>query len=276
MPESLSTEETVIRVAALKAAKDAADHMVKNSVQKHSNSVGAFALYTWGSLAFVSAVFATVIGISPDAIITQPAAIADTTTQDTVVKRDFAKVEADSEALIESTETPATTEAATPARTEAAAATSTTQLPEQTTDTVELIKPDLPEILPPKRQLVKTKKATDLDDRSTGSINRQAEQIAKPFEEALRPEFLFAVDIGGATSASPLVGRYAAMKRRAPDLFEGLEPRIQVKGKNQDLEARLIAGPFTSATQVAQFCRSLRLRLTVDCTISAFQGDIIR
>ncbi len=256
MPESLSAEETVIRVAALKAAKDAADHMVKNSVQKHSNSVGAFALYTWGSLAFVSVVFATVIGISPDAMITLPTTIADTTVERKVVKQDVAKIEADAEALIESTQS--------------------TQLPEPKTDSANLTRPDLPEILPPNRQLVKTKKAVELDGRSTGSINPQAEQIAKPFREALRPEFLFAVDIGGAKSASPLVGRYTAMKRRAPDLFKDLEPRIQVKGENHDLEARLIAGPFTSATQVARFCRSLRLRLTVDCSISAFQGDIIR
>ena len=67
LPDTMSAEDTVIRIAALKAAKDAADHMVKTNPPKPSGSVGAFALYTWGSLALVSAFYAAVLGIDTGA-----------------------------------------------------------------------------------------------------------------------------------------------------------------------------------------------------------------
>ena len=231
----------MIRLAALKAARDAAEHMVKNSARKNANAVGAFALYTWGSLAFVSAMFVAVIGLSPSGLIPQPESLAQ-------------KV---------------------PAR-EVQQAKSEPVLPEEQADlVVELEKPELPEVKPPKVKIVETKQDLKLDTISTGSVEEITEEQLQPYPEAPLPEILFAVDIGGAKSATPLIHRYIALKRRAPDLFGHLEARIQVQGRGSSLEARLVAGPFATQDEVAYFCRAIRLRLTLDCSMSTFEGEAI-
>jgi len=259
LPDSTSVEATVIRIAALKAARDAANHMVKTSAQKNANSVGAFALYTWGSLAFVSAMFAVVIGISPTNLVSKPITLAENKPS---LRQTVSKFELPPPSI-----TPKPIEA----------------LVEQVAP---LEKPNLPEVklsaaTPqesklPKVKLVETELKLQLDTRHTGSIQTSLEDQLQPFPDAPLPDNLFAVDIGGAKTIFPLVQRYAALNRRAPDLFQTIEPRIQVKGQGQSLQARLVAGPFTSQDEVAHFCRALRLRLTVDCTVSTFVGDPIQ
>lgn len=246
MPDSTSAEDTVIRIAALKAARDAADHMVRTSVQKNSNSVGAFALYTWGSLAFVSAIFAAVIGFSPTNIAPDSIRLAENRP---ALKQPVRKFDAPSKAA-------------------------EVKIADKPVEVlVKLEKPVLPEVKLPKIKLVETRQEFAIDTQSTGSVAAHQQQDLQPFPEDPLPEILFGVDIGGAKSASPLIQRFAALKRRAPDLFQELEPRLQVKGQGQSLEARLIAGPFTSRSDVAHFCRAVRLRLTVDCTLSTFEGQ---
>ncbi|MEP1208022.1 MAG: hypothetical protein ABJM29_18320 [Rhizobiaceae bacterium] len=265
MPDSISAEDEVIRIAALKAAKDAADHMVKSTANKNTNSVGAFALYTWGSLAFVSAVFATVIGISPNSLVSQPVTLAENkpvmNTAPAAVRSTAQIVEKIAPSAIQETESPTPPEVAANLAKERS---------------VKLEIPALPEIPVPAAELVETSQKFDIDTLRTGAVGLDDETALQPFPEAQLPEILFAVDIGGAKSASPLINRYTALRRRAPDLFDHLEPRIQVHGHGASLEARLIAGPFSSQADVAQFCRAVRLRLTLDCSLATFEGEAIQ
>ena len=241
MSDSASAEDEVIRLAALKAARDAAEHMVKNSAQKNTNAVGAFALYTWGSLAFVSAMFVAVVGLSPSGLVPQPNPMAES---DQTKKVQLAR-----------------TEPVEPQKQEEVA--------------VKLEKPDLPEVELPKVKMVKTKQDLKLDTFSTGAVEEAREEQLQASPEALPPEMLFAVDIGGADSATPLIQRYIALRRRAPDLFGQLEGRIQMQGRGSAPAVRLVAGPFATQNEVAYFCRAIRLRLTLDCAISTFEGQAI-
>jgi hypothetical protein len=260
----------VIRIAALKAAKDAADHMVKNHTTKTPNSVGAFALYTWGSLALVSAAYVAVVGINLDSLTFQ-----------LPQSPQLARVEAPAKPKV--LQVPAVVEVQVPNAPEVAKI----ETPKNTlmenkikadlpSELSELPAPLAPKVELPKDHLAVFEADPQIDELRTGSVNAFSEEDLQPFPEDVLPEDLFAVDIGGGKAVAPLIGRYSALKRRAPDLFSGLEPRIQLKGANSTLEARLVAGPFTSKNQVARFCRSLRLRLTVDCTMSSFEGDTIQ
>lgn len=262
MPDTTNAEDTVIRIAALKAAKDAADHMVKTNPPKPSSSVGAFALYTWGSLALVSAFYAAVLGIDLENLDFQAPQFA--IFEDTAPSQTTSMAQA-----------PETPEAPQLAKTVVQALPSDidSKLREELS---ELPAPLVPKVELPSDHLAALEADPLVDDIQTGSIPTLEDEEFQPFPDDILPENLFAVDIGGAKAVAPLIGRYSALKRRAPDLFTDLEPRIQLKGANNSLEARLVAGPFTSKQQVAQFCRSLRLRLTVDCAMSSFEGDTIQ
>lgn len=267
----MSAEDTVIRIAALKAAKDAADHMVKTNPPKPSGSMGAFALYTWGSLALVSAFYAAVLGIDLENLDFQAPQIAileDLVPSTTAIE-------------LQSKPDPAASQVAQAAPVPEVAKVVVQELPSDLdaklrSELSELPAPLVPKVELPKEHLAAMDNSPLVDEIQTGSVPVFDEDELQPFPDDLVPENLFAVDIGGAKAVAPLIGRYSALKRRAPDLFTDLEPRIQLKGANSSLEARLVAGPFTSQRQVAQFCRSLRLRLTVDCTMSSFEGDTIQ
>lgn len=262
MTDTTSAEDTVIRIAALKAAKDAADHMVRTSPPKKSNSVGAFALYTWGSLALVSAFYAAVLGIDLENLDFQAPQIA--IFQDAAPQQAAIELETNEETqlslLAQSEVQELPSDLDTKLRNELS------QLPAPLVPKVEL----------PEEHIAAVEDDPLVDDIQTGAIPRFEDEELQPFPDDVLPENLFAVDIGGAKAVAPLIGRYSALRRRAPDLFTDLEPRIQLKGANSSLEARLIAGPFTSEQQVSAFCRSLRLRLTVDCALSSFEGDTIQ
>ncbi|MEP0945186.1 MAG: hypothetical protein ABJH63_06590 [Rhizobiaceae bacterium] len=267
MPDSNSAEDMVIRIAALKAAKDAADHMAKSNTQKAPSSVGAFALYTWGSLALMSAMYAVALGVNLDSFTFQTPqfALVETQTIDQIAQKVQPPVKEETPQVANSEP-----RQLTPLE--------TTTLPRELSQ--------LPAPLVPKVELrtdhlaaVETNQMPEypvLDRTRTGSVDALDGDDLQPFPDDILPQNLFAVDIGGATTIAPLIGRYSALKRRAPDLFSDLEPRIQLKGADSSLEARLVAGPFTSQDQVSQFCRSLRLRLTVDCSMSSFEGDTIQ
>jgi len=107
---------------------------------------------------------------------------------------------------------------------------------------------------------------------TTESVEALQKEISEPNEPS---KVFFGVDIGGSPSLEQLSVRFAALQRRAPDLFEGLTPKVQLNEDDKSLGPRLIAGPFTSKTEQASFCRSLRLRLTIDCLASAYEGDPI-
>ena len=72
----MDSNDELIRLTALKAAKDAAEHIASQNSPKRPGAVGVFALYTWGSLAFLSIMFAFAIGVSPNTFVWQAATIA--------------------------------------------------------------------------------------------------------------------------------------------------------------------------------------------------------
>lgn len=86
----------------------------------------------------------------------------------------------------------------------------------------------------------------------------------------------FGVKIGTSNSVPELVNRYKALSRRAPEIFGGVKARVRMADSNGQLQAQLIAGPFDDAQTVAQFCRSVKLKLTVDCAVTVFGGDQIK
>lgn len=79
--------------------------------------------------------------------------------------------------------------------------------------------------------------------------------------------------IGLSNSIPDLARRYAAFERRAPDLFEAISPLVEVVEDGGTLEARLVAGPFSAQKELSEFCRALRLRITVDCIEGDYSGD---
>ena len=260
-------KDEVIRTVALKAAKDAADHMFKKNATKVPNSMGTFALFNWGSLVLVCAVYATVLGINLEDLTFQLPQVAQVDAP--LEKHTVVKVQPSSDSVPDGAIALKVAKLDTDQRT----STPNVSLP------AELSELPAPLVSKAEQQVDQVAAIQDdrfIDDLQTGSVKAFSEEDLQPFPDDILPVNLFAMDIDGAKAIAPLIGRYSALKRWAPDLFSDLEPRIQLKGTNASLEARLIAGPFTSQNQVAQFCRSLRLRLTVDCTMSSFEDDTIQ
>jgi hypothetical protein len=268
--DSSTDQDAAIRIAALKAAKDAAEHMVKLSTPSNSGSAGAFALYTWGSLAFMSTLFALAIGFYPNSMHFEQATIANivsywgNSAPEKLVQVDslpsnypipeymvygYDPIPADMDLNVA----------------EPFVVTVQDELP-----------PEPLQITPDGQGKLATGRKTEPDGMSTGSVDPEIQSGYQPFPRDNLPQQAFAVDLGGAKAVSPLVKRFSALKRRAPDLFSDIEPRIQLKGSSSSLQARLIAGPFVSEGEVALFCRAIRLRLTIDCSQSLFDGESIQ
>lgn len=288
MQKSTSPEDAVIHIAALKAARDAAEHMAKQSANSNVGTAGAFALYTWGSLAFMSALFALALGFYPSGMNFDPFTVASINTTPTHLTTNQAVGNID----------PGTTdpihtgnisvggiiEKAAPANSAdagwPAANNEMTDALNVAEPKVITLQPDptdlLPQIIPPNADILMNKLSPALDPLSTGSVNSDPASDSQPYPGDEASKGVFAVDLGGAKAVSPLINRYLAIKRRAPDLFIGLEPRIQLSGVSSDLEARLVAGPFASRSNMARFCRAVRLRLTIDCSPSLFDGETIQ
>lgn len=79
--------------------------------------------------------------------------------------------------------------------------------------------------------------------------------------------------IGLSDSIPELAQRYAALQRRAPDLFETVQPLVELVEGSTRLEARLVAGPFSQEAELAEFCRAIKLRITIDCSAGDYSGD---
>ncbi len=79
--------------------------------------------------------------------------------------------------------------------------------------------------------------------------------------------------IGLSQSVPALAQRYAALQRRAPDLFQAIAPLVEVVEDDGALEARLVAGPFSAQEELSEFCRALRLRITIDCVAGDYSGE---
>ena len=101
------------------------------------------------------------------------------------------------------------------------------------------------------------------------SEDRISTRITSPAQTKKTPNLRLGVSIGASPDARDLMRRYSALSRREPRLFSGLAPRI---AKAEGATAQLITGPFTSRQEMAAFCRTLQLRLTVACTQADYAG----
>lgn len=265
LSDFMDGNDELIRLTALKAAKDAAEHIAGQSAKKTPTAIGAFALYTWGSLAFLSLMFAFAIGVSPNTFVWQPARIAK-----------FDEVKPRSPGDLQDTALVKVTKSMPlPPRPDHHPSALPDTMPDETPKA-------LPEPLPVPVPVDMARGGQDgqlkkhLDGLETGSIEKSDGNELRPFPTDQLASSFYAVDLGGANAVTPLVDRYAALLKRAPGLFSDLEPRIQLTGQDGKLEARLVAGPFSTQGEIAVFCRAVRLQLTIDCKQSAFEGESIR
>ena len=222
---SLSKESArnAARIAAIEFEKDYGQSQISNG--------GAFALYTWGALAFASVVFATTMGIFPELM-------------DTPNNFGSAAIVAQNDKSVETS----------------------------------------PDIVAPRLAL---KPRNTLPKRDLASVPDRNIQIADPVStaslppaskkqtQAIVPSLSLGVDIGHSSNVSDLAVRYLALSKRAPDIFQGISPLVQLSGDGNKLQAKLIAGPFSSQAQLATFCREIRLRMTIDCAQTTYRGDDI-
>ena len=218
------------------AAQAALDDMFLSP--KQTNRASSFALYTWAGLAVVSAAVAMTIGLVPGGYGSDPDVVASV-----------------SESLSD-------------------------DLPQNANpETAKIEFPDLPAAAvvadADQKQLLKDR--PDLDATKTAAI--APEDVAPPAVSSVVPNVgdeVLGVDIGGSNSIPMLAVRFKALQRRSPELFSGLSPLVNFSESQGELDARLIAGPFASAGQLADFCRSVRLQLTLDCKQTKYQGDPIK
>jgi len=115
----------------------------------------------------------------------------------------------------------------------------------------------------------------DLDKTKTAAIAPSEVSPPTSANEQAKISNSLGVDIGGSNSIPVLSARFSALKLRAPELFEGIKPLVRLSEAKGQLDARLIAGPFSSSEQLASFCREVRLRLTLDCAQTGYDGDTI-
>ena len=119
-------------------------------------------------------------------------------------------------------------------------------------------------------------KTDEIDPQTTGTAVAETEELAV---EDLSPTQPFPGDgavgatIGLSKSIPALAQRYAALQRRAPDLFESIDPLVEVLENGNRLEARLVAGPFAGQHELADFCRALKLRITIECAAGDYSGE---
>ena len=103
-----------------------------------------------------------------------------------------------------------------------------------------------------------------LDPLPTGTVKSEP---TKPVNKAQTGNL--AAEIGRASAPKSLSVRYQALQQRQPDLFAGLTPLI---GDATNANSSLLAGPFDTQKAVADFCRSVRLKLTIDCNPTDYTG----
>jgi len=212
------------------AARNAVVEFEKEFRQSQISSGGAFALYTWGALAFASVVFATTMGIFPEIL-----GVSDQPNSSLIVTQNENSVETSPDII----------------------APRIAQFPRNT-----LPQRDLTSISQRNIQI-----ADPVSTASISPVSQQSEEISLSLS--------FGVDIGQSSNVGELIARYQALSKRAPDLFRGINPLVQLNDEGEALQAKLIAGPFASKTQLATFCREIRLRMTIDCAQTDYQGENI-
>ncbi len=96
--------------------------------------------------------------------------------------------------------------------------------------------------------------------------------LKKRAQRSVKKDLDLGVDIGGARTVADLMERYKVLAARAPDLFKNVKPLVQLVEINDEYEARLVAGPFLSASRTYHFCRELRVRFTMACSRTKYAG----
>ncbi len=221
---------SIIRETAREAARMAAKDFDRNNLRGRKNSGGLVALYTWGTLAMVSALYAGAAGLFPNLGLIKE--------QTTVVAQNAP--------------TPSTKRDSQP---DIVVVSQTPQVPKNT-------KP--------------LKLATANEIRSLGQVDKRATGSIAPSEQTKQLQVMssnIGAKIGQSKSISELTLRFIALNKRAPKIFAELQPRIKITEIEDQSIASLIAGPFASKTDLAKFCRSIKLQLTINCTSDRYEGE---
>lgn len=115
----------------------------------------------------------------------------------------------------------------------------------------------------------------DIDELSTGGVTPQN---TRPVENARAGSdgAGLGVDLGEVSDLPTLKLRFEAMKRRSSALFEDKVPLILRDETSALKTARLVVGPFSNQAELAEFCRAIRLQLTIDCKQTAYEGASLR
>ncbi len=240
------------REDARRAAKEAAGDFLQRHRTPSNSRSDRVAVYTWAGLAVVSAVVATTAGLSPGL-----QSGGSNVGEDLVAERIQPSDTLNTSDKIIVAEAPVT---ARPAEKTSPATLSPLETP-------------APETVVSIPDQVATLDDPGIDTTTTGSVT--AAKPPKTTTPLPVPALALGVDIGRSTSIPALRARFLALQNRAPDLFSALTPLANLRERNGNLEARLIAGPFATPKQVSEFCRAVKLQLTVDCKQSIYQGDPI-
>ncbi len=246
MPDPYNQPAEFSRKKARRAASDAAQTILSDLERKQSRRNGAVALYTWGALALLSGAIAATIGLLPNS---NPSNTTTIVAQTDPAPRPTPPIEVVQGVADEKTP-------------EDLASSQTSSLDELARSAPEPSEPFSRE------EVDQVLNEAELEENTTASVPRENEVTP-----ADQPTARYGVEIGDSKSVPQLAQRYSALHRRAENLFAGLTPLVRLQEDATGMSARLIAGPFSSRQEMAQFCRTMKLRLTVECKESAYEGD---
>lgn len=245
MTEKLFSDEMLRRNSARKAIQQEARARLEERANAKSGLVGDVALYIWGALALLSAGLATSVGLQGTEFEQSYAWLFNTKEQSQVA---------------EAQPKPKT---APPVET---AGTSIEELKQA-------------EVVPQKVQDALAAASPDLDPVATASIPETEASASLVVDQVVERvsnaplETRYGVEIGNSASVPALTNRFKALQRREPTLFEDIVPLMQFSSGDGPLTVQLIAGPFADEKMAASFCRSVRLRLTIECEQTGYKGD---
>lgn len=81
-----------------------------------------------------------------------------------------------------------------------------------------------------------------------------------------------ALDLGGYRSLSSLKKAWSDMTGRYGEFGAKMEPLARLRETETGMEARLLAGPYTSQTEAAKSCMRLKA-LGVGCAVTTYSGQ---
>lgn len=241
------THEMSLERARMAARQAAEAHLHSlNEAEKANAPGGGLAVLTWGALAMACSLAAAVTVALPlmDSQWNNNTQLVETEETATKIDSEDGERALTEAELLAALEVPAN-DPATPELDQLAAS--------------------APQAMPPLRRNLEGKGGLDgttvssvpktetLANRDSASLMQQVPANAALVTDALTvnimlPKSRVAVDM-----------QLNALRRRAPSLFGGkaLEP--------SDTGATLTVGPFASPSEIAQFCRNVKLSLTLDC-----------